>query len=192
MENKNAAWLTLAIVSVFIIIGLYLWYRYLKIKEGSNGVEPIFPWEDPDPNPYTPPPDTPDPVEPPDQNPDPGDGDTDPYTPPGYQMIQLNKTVSNKHSITFNFDQSYYGTILSGTFRVGGSVYTNVRIHYKKGGSWRHVGTFGGWPGGFTQFAVTINDQIEGVKLVAEQGLIPWLGERFIDEVHGQLVMEVS
>lgn len=193
MENKNAVWIALVVGAVFLIIGIYLFYRYKKITEGMPGYQPVFPWEQqPDPNPYAPPPDTPDPEDPPDTPPDPGDPGNDPYRPGGFEVIKLQAVRSGKHSITFLWSTHYYATICSGTFRVGGKVFTNVRIEYKKNGSWRHIETKGGWPEGFTQFAVTINDQCQGIKFVAEQGAIPFVGERFIDEVNGQMFIEVG
>jgi len=120
----------------------------------------------------------------------PGDeqGDVDPDIPPGYQMLPFDHTTKDSTWTYWRLNKESYATLLSGNVRVGGKVYTNVRIHVRSGGSWKHIGTVGGWPDGFTQFAYTINMKIEGVRWEAEQGLIL---PRYVDEVHAQLMVEV-
>lgn len=132
---------------------------------------------------------------PPDGDWQPGDedGDTDPYEPPGYRTLKFEKTVRDKKSITWDLDGEYYATLLTGMIRPGGSsfIYTNIKIFVMSNGNWKHVKTIGGWPGGLTQFETTAAMTITKVKWSAEQGILPWLGDRYVDEVHAQLLVEV-
>lgn len=127
--------------------------------------------------------------------PDPGEvdpDDTDPYTPPGMMIIPLEKKTSGKKNITLYFDNEYFATSALGSVRMGGSVYTNCRIKvHHRGGSWDHLATISGWPGGFTSFAFPINSKIDGIKFDAEQGAFWWIGDRYIDHVRGQVYIEV-
>ena len=161
-DGSSQTWLIVAIAIIAIAVILFLWWQK---KEAEK--PPEMPPED-----YIP-----------------GDeeGDTDPYTEPGYRTLKYDHTTHDRQSITWWLPGNYYATLLSGTFRVGGGIFTNVRISIEHDGKWKHIATEGAWPGGLKQFSVTPNVNISAVKWEAEQG---WFSERFVDEVHAQLMVE--
>lgn len=173
MKPKEMAMLLVAVTLIAVVLIIFfIW------KKQSEDLPP----DDSDFIPPTPDPNTP--------NPDPDD--TDPYVPPGMMIIPLDKKVSGKKEIKFYFDNEYFAQSALGSVRMGGSVYTNCRIKvHHRGGSWDHLATISGWPGGFTSFAFPINARIDGIKFVAEQGVVPWIGDRYIDHVRGQVYIEV-
>lgn len=86
-------------------------------------------------------------IEPPDYIPGDEDPDSDPYIPPGSNIMNLDRIASYAKKIKFDLGGRYYATSLAGNVRPGGSLYTNVKIYYSKSGTWKKLGTVGGWPG---------------------------------------------
>lgn len=125
-----------------------------------------------------------------------GEPEPDP-NPPYRSSIKFRKTVSYKKSITWDLEGEYYCTMVTGNFRPGGKMYTNVRIKVLSNNSWRHIGTEGGWPDGYTPFACTVNMNITKVKWEAEQGPTEWipfvgeLGRRYVDAVNAEAMVEI-